>query len=178
MENYIQQIVDRGYAIVEKTAQGVCFVNENTRFGVILVANYRSDGPDIERGHGLHEILKDKYGFTEKATICVIVDTDCDKEALKKNEYYFVKIFADRINILPTKSDKSITVTFDPMVDINDHGNYYFNPFETVDGLVASNFIEYLSNAKSGDVVKYPKAVEIRYFIYLAQKLYNTLTNR
>lgn len=101
-------------------------------------------------------------------------DEDRNKEEIERNEYYFLKIFPERICILPKSGNKDIKITFEAMNAENDTGNYTINPFDYFDGLCCSNFLEYLSRAQDGDVVKYPKIISPSYFNYWAYKLYQT----
>ena len=177
MENYKQQIIDRGYQLVAETEEGYCFVNESTNFCAILLKEYCSEHyNNAKSGYELLEILKNKYGFAEKATICVIVNVTSDenksKESIERDEYFFLKIFPERIHILPIKSNKEVKITFEPMSGENDKGNYTINPFDKFDGLCSSNFLEYLSKAQDGDIIKYPKIVDTSFFRYWGQKLY------
>jgi len=177
MEQYKQQIINKGYELIAETEDGFCFANENTSFGVILLREYSSKN-DARAGHKLHEILKNKYSFAEKSTICIIASIECnedkDREDLERNEYYFLKIFPERINILPEKRNKEIQLTFVPMSNENDVGNYHINPFEKLDGLACVNFLEYLCKAQNNDIIKYPAAINIGFFNYWAYKLYKT----
>jgi hypothetical protein len=172
MEEFKNKIIDRGYSIVEESEEGIAFVNEDTQFCAILLKFYSDEDYD-RRGFKLHDVLKSKFSFAEKCTICIILDSDIDKEKLVRDEYFYCKILPERINILPIKSDKSVKIIFSPMDNASDVGDYTVNPFEPFDGLCSSNYIEFLSNAKDGNIVKYPKIVNNSYFRYLAYKLYN-----
>lgn len=172
MEKYKQQIIDRCYSVITETEEGITFVNEDVQFCVILLKTYKGDD-DKEKGFELHKILKSKFSYAEKCTICVIIDTNEDKEKIQRNEYFYSKIFTDRINILPIKSDKSIKISFSSMKDVFDTGDYTVNAFDYFDGLCCINYMEYLSKAKNGDIVKYPKIANNSYFRYIANKLYS-----
>lgn len=179
MEEYKKQIIERGYELIAETEDGACFANESTSFCVILLKQYHSRcNSDKEAGHDLHKILKDKYQFAEKSTILVIASLHPDegnsKEEIERNEYFFLKIFPERIHILPQKQNKEIKITFEPMNGENDTGNYHINPFDHFDGLCSANFLGYLTEAKNGDVVKYPKIISTSFFNYWAYKLYST----
>lgn len=177
MEEYKQQIINQGYQMVAETEDGVCFVNEAVNFSVILLKEYYSGhDTDAKAGHELHKILKDKYGFAEKSTICIIANVHPDEkrtlEKIQRDEYYFLKVFPEKISILPQTQNKNIKITFSPMTNENDKGNYFINPFEEFDGLCSGSFLEYLSTAKNGDVVKYPKIISTSFFNYWGSKLY------
>lgn len=179
MDNYKQQILERGYEFVDETEDGSCYVNESVSFCVILLNEYFSrHKTDAKAGHELHQILKNKYHFAEKSTICVIanvhIEEDNEKEDIERNEYYFLKIFPERINILPKKQNKEIKIVFEPMLNEKDIGNYFINPFDYFDGLCSVNYLAYLSEAKDGDIVKYPKIISPSFFNYWAYKLYST----
>jgi len=179
MEEYKKSIIDRGYKIVSETEDGVSFVNEDIQTCAMLLFKYNDLSQfDKDHGHDLHKTLTNKYNYANKSTICVIVEYEGDPETIQRNEYYFSKVFTDRINILPTKSDKSITVTFDPMLNESDSGDYKINPYDFFDGLACSNFYEFLSSITKDCVVKYPKCLDISYFRYITNKLYTIKTIR
>jgi hypothetical protein len=168
-----QQITDKGYKIVAETEDGVSFVNEDTQICVMLL-NYYDDlsNKDKDHGHELHKTLTEKYQYANKCTICVIIDSPSDKEAIQRNEYYFVKIFSDRINIIPSSVNKAIKITFEPMVGACDFGDYTINAFEPIDGLTCANFYSFLSSVTKNSVVKYPKCISTSYFRFMAHKLF------
>lgn len=177
MENYKQQIIDRGYKVVAETEDGISFVNEEAQFCAMLLFKYNSlSNLDKDHGHDLHETLKDKYPYANKATICVIVDYEGDAEKIQRNEYYFSKIFTNRINILPSKVNKGIRIIFEPMVNQCDLGSYTINPFENVDGFACANFYDFLSSVTKDCVVKYPRCLDIGYFRWVANKLFDIET--
>lgn len=182
MEKYKQQIIDRGYSVVAETEDGIAFANESASFSVILLKEYFSNHrSDAKAGHDLHRILKEKFWFAEKSTICVIASIHEDegnpKEEIERNEYYFLKIFPEKIHILPQKQNKDIKIVFSPMENEKDTGDYCINPFDNFDGLCSANYLEYLSRAKDGDVIKYPKIISgmgTSFLNYWAYKLYQT----
>lgn len=170
MENYKKQITDRGYKVVSETEEGISFVNEDVKFCAILLKKYKEDGNDKEYGRELKKTLN--YSYAEKGTFCIIISTDDDRDKIQRDPYFYVKIFTDKINILPIKEDKSITIIFMPMKDSSDVGDYTVNAFDHFDGLLSASYFEYLTNAKHGDIVKYPKIIDSSFFRYHANKLY------
>ena len=173
IEKFKQEIMARGYKLISETDKGVSFANEDTQFGVILLKKYTGIHSDEDGSSELHDSLKKLYPFAEKSTVCVMMDAEGDKEKIQRDEYFFSKIFTDRINILPERKDKKKTILFSPMTGITDVGDYTVNPFDYFDGLCVTNYLAFLAQAKDRAVVKYPKIVDRRYFVYLAQKLYS-----
>lgn len=177
MEQYKQQIIDRGYSIVEESEFGISFVNESAKFCVILLKQYWSQNKhDAEFGHSLHANLKKKFIYAEKCTILVInalhPEESRTQEEIERDEYFFLKMFPENIQYLPKAENKSTTINFSPMKSAEDKGDYTVDPFDEFDGKCSGNFLKYLSQAKDGDVVKYPKIVDNRFFRYWADKLY------
>jgi hypothetical protein len=177
MEDYKQQIIDRGYKVVAETEDGTSFVNEDVEVCVMLL-NYYDDlsTKDKDHGHELHKTLTEKYQYANKCTICVIIDSNGDKEAIQRNEYYFVKVFTNRISMLPVKTNKAIKINFIASKNCRDFGNYTINPFEPIDGIACADFYHFLSLVTEDSFVKYPKCISNSYFRWLANKFFTIET--
>jgi len=179
MNDYKQQIIDRGYKVVAETEDGISFVNEKLQTCAMLLFKYNQlSNLDKDRGHDLHKTLIDKYSYANKGTICVIVDYEGDVTEIESNEYYFLKIFTNKIHILPSNIDKTITVRFEPMTGADDLGDYTINPFLPVDGVACACFYGFLASVKQNCVVKYPKSVDIGYFRWITNKFFTLETIR
>lgn len=180
-----KNIEDKGYKFIVESEYGMAFANEQTNFCVILLFKLEMEKLlDIKesrnkRGLSLLEELTNKFPFAEKSTIRVILNSDVitNREEVERDIYFFCSILADKIDYLPSKVDKSIVITIDPMANITDTGDYCVDIFQSLDGLAISNFYGFLVRAKNGDVVKYPRVADIKYFRYVANKLYTTIYN-
>ncbi len=137
---------------------------------VILLKEYNDINKSLAQD--LHAELRKSYAYAEKCTICVVINYNGDREELERNEYFFLKIFADKINIIPAKSDKTKTISIVPIKDNSDLTGFFMDPYDHFDGLCIAKYVEFLSTANDGDVFKYPKIINPSFLRYWAEKLF------
>ncbi len=174
-EIYKQQILDKGYTVVAETEDGISFVNVEVQTCAMLLFNYDDSDTSTDKDIGidLHKTLTTKYIYANKGTICVIANTTNDRNTILRNQYFFTKISPEHIFILPSKIDKSITITIKPMIDINDLGDHTVNPFEPIDGLTCIGLYRFLSIVTKDSTIKYPPCIEPGYFRYITNKFFS-----
>jgi len=178
MENLKNKVIDKGYKIITENKRSISLVNESIKYCVILVDQYSEDGDERKDILNLQKELEIKYAFAEKGTILVINEIPDNREEIERNVYFFLRIYSDSLNSIPSKFDKELEIIFSPMIDINDNGDYTINPFELFDGLSINKYLAFINEAKSGDVVKYPRIYETHYLRYLTNKFFTVIYNK
>lgn len=192
MEKYIEEIVSRGYSIVSNEIDMVSFANESVNYCCILIQSYEGlydpNEEKLERLFELEGILKSKYSFANKGIILIIVDIPVDKERSKieRDVYNYIKTYVDNIDILPSKINKDITISFKTMdasmvgfdiiagkeISMNSSTVYVIDPFEEFDGISVQNYLKFLNTVNEDSIVYYPKIYEPQFIRYVANKFY------
>jgi len=124
----------------------------------------------------LRKPLEEKYNFATKGTICVFNIYDGDLDELERDEYHAIKIHSNKLDILPSKLNKQLTITFKPTIEGGDKGDYVINPFVKMDGKANISFYEFLSTVDKNSVVNYPMIIDgmyLSWFRYVSNKIYN-----
>lgn len=173
------KILEKGYTIISEEDDFISFVNESVKYCCILIKRYDKEDDEImDKLHELHKTLQKDYNFAEKGTILLINDVVDEREKIERDVYFFLKTYVDNIDILPSISDESITITFKPIESIDDACDYCISPFEFFDGIAMRKYLMFLNRVKRDSIVLYPKIFEPHYLRYVARKMYNENFNK
>ena len=151
------------------------YINSKINWGVIVAYTYFTE-EDREQYLDLFENVKKELNI--KHFFLLILDNrliEAEKDEIKRDEYFFIKIFEEDIDAILDNENKEKDIVFEAMDSIEDKGDYLINPFDYIDGLAIINFLKYLHsvNIKKDNmplVIKYPKCIQlstIAYFKYL-----------
>jgi hypothetical protein len=171
-EEIKQAILNKDYTLQLETEQGCSFYNNAVEFCVIILKEYTMEN-HYKEFRELFEDLQKKIAYTKK-TIAIILNTDYEKEEVRRDEYYFMKIFEDQIDSIPVKKNE-ITINIVPMEDINDNGDYLIDPLELYDSIAVIKLVEFVISAKDNCVIKYPRGMEknVMHVRYIVNKMVN-----
>lgn len=176
-------LTQRGYAEVLTNDAGTAFVNEGAKYCAMLIHRYVGDEDEVmwwlrSMIGDLHQALRRKYNFADKATVALIVSSDAPMDHLSRDVYHYLKAPAGEAMHMPSKRTDHCGVTFEPAFSKADYpytysNHFYVDPYRVFDGAELWRFIKFLS-AQEGNscTVHYPAIYEPAALRYHAGKLF------
>lgn len=179
MNKLKEKFIQLGYAVVIENELGISMVKEDISTCLLILQDY--DEKHFYLDSELRKPMSSKFSFADKGTFCIFINPGelYKIEELEADEYNAIKIHESHVDCVPHRKE-DILITFKPIESVEDilapdSPGYTINPLKKIDGIGSQDFFRYLSTAKDGDVVMYPRIISgmmLSWFRYVAQKQY------